>query len=269
MVQDLIRQQDPRLWQVLSLSTLSAIQIFSSDFGTELPVLATAIGSCLLWQWIWTLFTKVPFEHSWPSALISGFSLSLLLRSDFLWIYPVVAGIVVSSKFLLRINDKHLFNPVNIAIVIALLIVPGWVWVSPGQWGSVAWLAALMICLAALVLSSAKRLDIALGFLGFWALLLFGRAVWLGDPFTIPIHQLQNGALLIFTFFMITDPRTTPDHRIGRLIFAGIVAMIGFGLQFGAHIREGLFFALALVSLTTPLLDALMKAQTFEWRKSS
>ena len=40
--------------------------------------------------------------------------------------------------------------------------------------------------------------------------LVFGRSLWLGEPMSIPLHRLQNGALLLFTFFMISDPRTTP-----------------------------------------------------------
>ena len=264
-------KHDPRFWQIISLLILSFLQIIASDFGTSLPILGLSVLSCLAVQWAWQrdMVSSLPsaLPSSLPSALITGLSLSLLLRTDFLWMYPVAAIVAISSKFLATYHGKHFLNPANIAIVMLLLTLPNAVWISPGQWGSVAWLAALLTGLAGLVLSRAGRLDMALGFLGCWGGLLLARALWLGDPLAIPVHQIQSGALLIFTFFMITDPRSTPDHRWARLIFAAMVAMIGFALQFGLHIREGLFFALALVCLTTPILDSLIKSTRYQWGK--
>ena len=72
-------------------------------------------------------------------------------------------------------------------------------------------------------------------FLGFYALLVVGRAVWLGDPLTIPLHHLQSGALLLFAFFMISDPKTTPDSRAGRVLFATLVALGAVLVQFGLY----------------------------------
>lgn len=255
---------DPRGWQIVSLMTLSFIQMIASDFSTSLVILALSVTSCMMMQLLW----RQNMWASLPSAMITGLSLSLLLRTELLWLYPLAASIAISSKFTLNINRKHMFNPANIAIVFLLLTVPDYVWVSPGQWGSSAWLVGLIAGLAGLVLSRAGRLDIALGFLTSWALLIAGRALWLGDPLAIPLLQIQSGALLIFTFFMITDPRSTPNHRMGRLIFAASVAIIGFILQFHFHIREGVFYALALTCLTTPLLDSLIKAQRFQWGRS-
>lgn len=255
-------KHDPRFWQIISLLTLSSIQIFASDFGTSAGILALSVLSCMAVQYLWTQ----GLWSSLPSAMITGLSLSLLLRTDLLWLYPLAAGLAISSKFLVTSGGKHFFNPANIAIVMLLLLLPGVVWVSPGQWGSFAWLAALLTGLAGIVLSRAGRLDVAIAFLGCWAGLLLARALWLGDPISIPLHQIQSGALLIFTFFMITDPRSTPDHRGARLIFAVMVTLLGFALQFGLHIREGLFYALALVCLTTPLMDRLMQASRYQWR---
>lgn len=256
---------DPRCWQILSLMSLSSLQIFASDFGTSAFILMLSVLSCLGVQLLWTRAVWA----SLPSAIVTGLSLSLLLRTEFLWLYPVAALLAISSKFTLKYNGKHLFNPANIAIVLLLVTVPEWVWISPGQWGNTAWLMGLTVALAGLVLSRAGRIDIALAFIGAWFILLLGRAMWLGDPLSIPMHQMLSGALLIFTFFMITDPRSTPNHRAGRLIFAGIVALIGFTLQFGLHIREGLFYALALACLTTPILDSLMKSKRYQWGETT
>src|SRR5437763_793976 len=80
--------------------------------------------------------------------------------------------------------------------------------------------------------AAARRSYIAVFFLGTHAPLLVARALWLGDPLAIPIHQLESGSLLIFTFFMISDPRTSPDSRLGRLIFAASVACAAHYMAF-------------------------------------
>ncbi len=153
------------------------------------------------------------------SPLITGLSLSLLLRANDPFL-PAIAGfIAIASKFVLRIDGRHIFNPAGFAIVVLLLTSNG-VWISPGQWGTGIWLAALIAFFAILVLQASQRSDMALFFLGSHAALLVARAHWLGDPLAIPLHQLQSGSLLIFTFFMISDPKTTPDSRFGRLLFA-------------------------------------------------
>ena len=68
---------------------------------------------------------------------------------------------------------------------------------------------------------------------------------------------MQSGSLLVFGLFMITDPRSTPEHRAGRILFAVVVAGGAYALQFGWQTREGLFYALALAAPLVPLLDRL------------
>ena len=134
------------------------------------------------------------------SALISGFSLCLLLRTNEPLLLIVTAVITIASNFLLRWNGKHLFNPTNFGIVVMLAIGAG-VWVSPAQWGSQLYFAFLMACLGGVVIHRAMRSDVSLAFISFYAGILFLRALWLGDPWSIPVKQLQSGTLLLFTFF--------------------------------------------------------------------
>ena len=100
-----------------------------------------------------------------------------------------------------------------------MIAVSGEVWVSPAQWGSKLYFAFLMACLGGMVIHRAMRSDVSYAFLLSYVAILAARAVWLGDPWAIPIKQLQSGALLLFTFFMISDPKTTPDSRAGRVLF--------------------------------------------------
>jgi enediyne biosynthesis protein E5 len=115
-------------------------------------------------------------------------------------------------------------------------------------------------------LHAARRSDIAIFFLVSHAALLFLRAWWLGDPLAIPIHQLQSGSLLIFTFFMISDPRTSPDSRLGRFIFAASVALLAHYMTFFMQMRPALYVALIALSPFILLIDKILPAQRFSWK---
>jgi Na+-transporting NADH:ubiquinone oxidoreductase subunit NqrB len=188
----------------------------------------------------------------------------LLLRADAIWLYAAAAVIAIASKFVLRIDGKHIWNPAGLAIVVLLLISNG-VWISPGQWGAEIWFAALIGCLAVLVLSAARRADIAVFFFTCHAVLLLARAWWLGDPLAIPMHQLQSGSLLIFTFFMISDPQTAPDSVLGRFLFALAVALLAHYMAFFMQMRPALYFALIALSPATLVIDRLIPAKRFTW----
>jgi enediyne biosynthesis protein E5 len=254
---------DARYFQIAALGALLAINFILIDFGARPLPSAIAIASALIAQAACSRIAGLP-HLDLRSPLITGLSLSLLLRADALWLYAAAAVIAIGSKFLFRIDGKHIWNPAGFAIVVLLLTSNG-VWISPGQWGTEVWFVALSGFLAILVLSAARRADIAIFFFGSHAALLLARAAWLGDPLAIPLHQLQSGSLLIFTFFMISDPRTTPDSALGRFLFAFAVALLAHYMTFFMQMRPALYFALIILSPATMVIDWLIPAQRFTW----
>jgi Na+-transporting NADH:ubiquinone oxidoreductase subunit NqrB len=254
---------DARHFQIVALSSLLTINFVWIDFGAKLLYSALAISSALVTQYVCSRLSGLE-QIDLRSALITGLSLSLLLRADAAWL-PAAAGVIaIASKFVLRLDGRHVWNPAGFAIVV-LLFTSSEVWISPGQWGTGVWLASLLAFFAILVLRAAQRLDMALFFLGSHAALLVARAVWLGDPMAIPLHQLQSGSLLIFAFFMISDPKTSPDSRLGRFMFALSVAALGHYLAFFMQMRPALYVALIALSPATVLLNRLIPARRFEW----
>lgn len=266
---------DARHWQIIALSGLFSLSWLTSDFGTGPIYLAAALAGAMLAQTagtVWINFNKdraALTGFQWKSAIITALGISILLRASDPWMWFAAGLIGIGLKFSVRFNNKHLFNPACIGIVAMMFLVGKQAWVSPGQWGQAPLVAGYAMALAALVLSSAKRLDIALGFLGTFAAILFARAMWLGDPLAIPVHQLSSGALLVFAFFMITDPRSTPDSRIGRLIFAAAVAALAAWFIIGPNQRGAPLMALAALAPLTPLLDRLIPTKRFEWTQSA
>jgi enediyne biosynthesis protein E5 len=256
--------RDPRLYQILVLAALLVYGVAQLDFDVTLPRAALLLGTALLTQAVCTRLWRLPaFDPK--SALISGLSLCLLLRTGSTLLAVAAAVVTVASKFVLRINGKHLFNPTNFGIV-ALMLATGQVWVSPGQWGNAAFFAFLLACLGGLVVNRAARSDVTYAFLAFYLAVLFGRALWLGQPMAVPLHQLGNGAFLIFTFFMISDPKTTPDSRAGRILFALLVALGAGFVHFVLYRPNGLILSLAFFSLAVPLLDRLLPGKRYAWQ---
>ncbi len=233
------------------------------DFSPSLSACLLLVTGALATQVVGSYLSDLP-RLEVRSALVPGLSLALLLRADVWWIYLLAGALATGSKFVVRIGGRHLYNPSNFAIV-SLLLFSGHVWISPGQWGGSLWVVALVTLLCCQVLQRVGRLDIALYFLAIDGFLLSGRALWLGDPWTIPFHQLQNGNLLLFSFFMITDPKTTPKSWQGRLVYALMIATLSYWLTFSEQLRPALLYALAALSPTVLLIDYVLPPSPFMW----
>lgn len=259
------RPGDPRYYQIAVLGTLVAYGVIVLDFGIRPENAIVIVLTALLTQFAATRAVGLP-RFDPLSALITALSLSLLLRTGLPVVAALAALVAISSKFLVRVRGKHVFNPANVAIV-TLMVSSDHAWVSSGQWGSAAIGAFALACLGFIVLTRAKRAETTVGFLVFYALLLFGRALWLGDPLTIPLHQLQNGALLVFAFFMISDPKTTPDSAVGRVIYAFLVAGLAFAIQFGLYRPHGPILALVATAPLVPAIDYLIQGTNYRWNR--
>jgi enediyne biosynthesis protein E5 len=256
--------RDPRLYQIATLASLLAYGMGWLEFDVTVPRAALLLGTALATQAAGDRLEGRP--ANWKSALISGLSLCLLLRTNHAALALLAAVIAIGSKFVIRFRGKHLFNPTNGGIV-AMLLLSEQVWVSPGQWGSVAMFALLMACVGGLVVNRAARSDVTFAFIAAYCALLFGRSLYLGEPLTIPLHRLQSGALLLFTFFMISDPKTTPDSRAGRVIFAALVAFGAWYVQFRLFRTNGLLWSLAFWSLAVPAIDWLLPGDRYRWQQ--
>jgi enediyne biosynthesis protein E5 len=256
------RRWDPRIYQAATLGCLLAYGIGWLGFDVEPRTAAIILGTVLVAQATAAHVARTRFEPR--SALISGLSLCLLLRTGSPELAAAAAVLAIAGKFLLRVGGKHVFNPTNGALI-AMLLLTDRVWVSPGQWGSTAIFAFLLASAGGLVVNRAARADVTWAFLAAHAGLLVARSLWLGDPVVIPLHRLASGALVLFAFFMISDPRTTPDSRAGRILFAILVAVGGYLIQFRLFQTNPLLWSLAVCSLAVPLIDRLLPGHRYEW----
>lgn len=263
-------KRDARLYQLVFQASLLTLGALLRDFSLLPLQMALCMAAAVATQAFWLRRLELP-GVGYLSPLITGFGLSLLLRADTFWLHPLVACLAISSKFLLRVNGKHIFNPANFGVGVALLVLPG-AWVSPGQWGNDLAIAVWLVALGALVSQRACRDDAAWLFLATFLGLAALRVALLGYSgergFEILSHQALNGALLLFAFFMISDPMTLPDHPLARRLHVVLVALAAAGWQFLHYQPNGPLWALLVSAPLVPLWDRFWPGEHYRWPKN-
>lgn len=287
---------DARIAQILSLTLFLLLGVATRDWTLKFEIVGTAVLTCIVTQIALTAATwhfekqeaasislsissaeDLPQErslslllnklrHSLPSACITALGLSLLLRVDHGTTMLLASAAAIASKFLLRVNGKHIFNPANFGIIVALLLSQD-AWVSPGQWGEEGWYALLFLSAGGLVLKFVGRWDTTVAFLASYAALEAARNLWLGWTWDVWLHRLMSGSLLLFAFFMVTDPRTIPNARFGRLIWAAMIAGLTFVLRNVFFLPTAVMWALFALAPLSILIDWLLPAERFCWAK--
>jgi Na+-transporting NADH:ubiquinone oxidoreductase subunit NqrB len=268
--------KDIRDYQILFLGLFLVLGIGTRDWTLKAELIAVAIATCLLTQWILSMVNSqwsiVNGQEQKPvnlrSALITALGLSLLLRADH-WTTMMLAGMsAIASKFFLKVGEKHFFNPANFGIISALILAPD-AWVSPGQWGDDWWYGLLFVGTGGLILQRIGRWDTTAAFLGSYSLLEAIRNLWLGWTWDVYWHRLMSGSLLLFALFMVTDPRSIPNARIGRVIWAICIASLTFILRNYFFISTAVFWSLFALAPLTLLLDWLWSSPRFSWQKEA
>jgi Na+-transporting NADH:ubiquinone oxidoreductase subunit NqrB len=286
-------QQDPRNYQILFLSLFLVLGIATRDWTLRPDLIVVVMVTCLLTQWLAVSIWPNPKEKilkllakqqnclethdstltnsaklaSLKSALITALGLSLLLRADHYTTMLLAGSLAILSKFLFQVERKHFFNPANFGIIAALLLTND-AWVSPGQWGDEGWYALLFAGTGGMVLKRVGRWDTTAAFLGGYALLEAIRNIWLGWTWDVYCHRLMSGSLLLFALFMITDPRSIPNARISRLLWAGCIAILTFILRNQFFVATAVFWALFTISPLSVLLDFVWSESRFSWSET-
>jgi Na+-transporting NADH:ubiquinone oxidoreductase subunit NqrB len=255
--------RDPRMAQILFLGILLGAGAWFRDLAIHPGQIALTFAAGVLCQDVCDRLARRP-ARSLRSAIITSFGVTLLLRASTWWIHPVAAAAAIVSKFIFRWRGKHLFNPANFGVLLALAMLPG-AWISAGQWGQDIAFAGWMVGMGSVVTRRARRADISWTFVAFYVGALAMRVMWLGQRWAVLIHQLSNGALLLFAFFMISDPMTIPNDRRGRAAHAALVAAIAYLWQFWLYRTNGLLWALLFAAPAVALWDAIWPAPKFQW----
>jgi Na+-transporting NADH:ubiquinone oxidoreductase subunit NqrB len=204
---------------------------------------------------------------SYKSALISMLSLCLLLKTNHWQLAILASFITVGSKYLITFKGNHIFNPSALGII-ATILFTGQVWISPAQWGQQAVLVFALAALGTIVTLRVQHLAISLVFATAYMLLLWCRQVgYLGWPADYFIQSVSTGSLLLFSFFMLSDPKTSPQHPHARMGWALLVAVLAFYLSQFWFVNGAPIWALVCMQPLVPFINYLLPGQPFQWQQ--
>ncbi len=259
---------DARIFQILFLSLLLSFGVFLFDFSIHPLQVIFCFGVGLLTQCFFIKKYNLS-KYTLLSCLISCLGISLLLRSSGLFLHPLAAFLAISSKFLITIDKQHIFNPAAFGIGV-MLICSSNAWVSPGQWGSYFFLATIVLVLGLTIVTKVRQFDLSFCFLFIYGSLICLRNFYLGNPFSISLHQLASGSLLVFCFFMVSDPKTSPNHLFSKFIYTFLLSVGVILWQFYLFQNNGFIFVLLLFTPFVLILDKLFNVTNkFRWQLGS
>ena len=188
------------------------------------------------------------------SAYITGISVGILIRSPAFWPYALCAAISITSKYVLRVNGRHIFNPSNFGICVMLFLAAESVATLSIQWGNNVWPMVVIWILGSAILWRARRLQISATYVASFFVLAFVRAWITHDPWQSEIAPITGPEYQLFIFFMITDPRTTLRSKTGQCIVAFSVAVVEMFLRFDQSVYAPLY-ALFMVGPSALLIE--------------
>ena len=280
--------RDPRLHVAAVIITIHVLGQLGLHFQVSVPQILAAILTCAILEVALTFRQSRAFV--WPaSAMLTGSGVALILRlvgtplddhwSPYGWeVFAGVAGFSLLTKYVIRYRGSHVFNPSNIGLVIAFVVLgtsrvePLDFWWAPLN----AWMIAAygVILVGGLLIT--RRLHLLALAATFWVALAVGVAILAGSGHCMTARWaftpvcgfdfwrviVASPEVLIFLLFMITDPKTTPAGRVGRVVFALLVALVSTLLmapqtnEYGTKV--GLLAGLVVVCAARPVLDRVL-----------
>lgn len=218
---------DPR-YLIAALITLVLVvaQLRYHMFGGY-ERLVLALGVCVATEALLSWFDRGRVVNL-LSAYISGISLTLLIKPQGGAMWPFVIGgfLAISSKYVLRYRDQHLWNPTNFAITALLLVAADRVSVLSHQFGNDASTNAVIWIFGLVIAARVGTIHITLTYLASFVLLNGLRAAALGQAMIPEIAPVTGPMYQLFVFFMITDPRTIVRGKRPQIVVAVIIALV-------------------------------------------
>jgi len=206
---------------------------------------ALAIVISVLFEIALGLLVRGKVPHL-ASAYITGISVGILLRSPEYWPFAVCSATAITSKYAIRWEGRHLWNPSNFSVCVMLLLAPAYVAGLSIQWGNNIWPIAIVWLLGVAITWRVGRIHITLTYLAAFVALALVRSGITGDVFLAELAPITGPMYQLFIFFMITDPRTTVTPKWAQILVGLLVAVVETLLRLGESIYAP-FYALAIV----------------------
>ena len=197
------------------------------------------------------------FIHQWPhlaSAYITGISVGILVRSPAFWPYVLCSLLAITSKYVLRVKGRHIWNPSNFGICAMLFLASDSVSTLSIQWGNNLWAMLVIWLLGSAIIWRLRRFHICAVYVLSFCALSYLRSWITGDPWLSEVSPITGPEYQLFIFFMITDPKTTVKSKLGQCIVAFSVAAVEMLFRLDQSIYAPLY-ALFCVGPTALLIE--------------
>ena len=231
---------------------------FLESYEKTALAIVTAIGLELL---LGRLFTG-----KWPhlaSAYISGISVGMLIRSPAIWPYALCSAISITSKYVLRVRGRHIWNPSNFGVSMMLYLAPFAVASLSIQWGNNVYPMLVIWALGCVIIYRLKRLHITLTYVAAFVFFSFVRSLITGHAFLAEVAPITGPMYQLYIFFMITDPKTTVRSKRGQIATVIGVAFVEMILRLFESVHAP-YYALFLVGPAANLLETWLTPRSDE-----
>jgi Na+-translocating ferredoxin:NAD+ oxidoreductase RnfD subunit len=203
------------------------------------------------------------FLGKWPhlaSSYITGISVGILVRSPAFWPYALCSLISITSKYVLRFKDRHIWNPSNFGISVLLFLAADTVASLSIQWGNFLLPMMAIWALGATIIWRLRRFHITGTYVASFLIFAFIRCWMTGNPWQAEIAPITGPEYQLLIFFMITDPKTTVRSWKGQCIVAFSVALVEMILRLNQVIYAP-FYALFMVGPAALLIDMWLQSR--------
>ena len=193
----------------------------------------------------------------WPhlaSAYITGISVGILIRSPAFWPYALCSVIAITSKYVVRVKGRHIFNPSNFGICVMLFFAAESVAMLSIQWGNNIWAMLVIWSLGSAIIWRLRRFHICATYVLSFLVFAVIRSFITHEPWQSEVSPITGPEYQLFIFFMITDPKTTVRSKRWQCVVAFTVAAVEMVMRLDQSIYAPLY-ALFVVGPTAILIE--------------
>jgi enediyne biosynthesis protein E5 len=194
--------------------------ILESPLKTGLAIVTAILFDAVLGRLFYGKFPHL------ASAYISGISVGILVRSPYFWPYALCSAITITSKYVLRVKGRHIWNPSNFGIAAMLFLAPATVASLSIQFGNSIGPMVVIWILGAFIISRLHRFHICATYVLSFLFFSVVRSAFTGHPLAAELAPITGPMYQLFIFFMITDPKTTVSSKKGQIATAFCIALV-------------------------------------------
>ena len=248
------RYLPPLLITSILLGAHLSYGILEAWYTTALAI-GTAIGAELI-------MGRVTYGK-WPhpaSAYISGISAGILVRSPLLWPYFLVSLVSITSKYVLRVKGRHIWNPTNFGVSAAAFLAPATVTVLSIQWGNVLAPMIIIWVLGSVIVWRVGRAHISATYVASFLFFSWVTSLITGNPWLANVAPITGPMYQLFIFFMVTDPKTTVRSKFWQCVVVFLIAFVEMILRLN-QVLYAPFYALFIVGPIAMLTDIWLESR--------